>query len=184
MGHQGDEELVQEYQRTGDMRPFDELVRRHVGKVRAMVYPMFLNDADADDVTQEVFLRVARGLSRFKGRSQFRTWLYRITMNTARSYLRKRSRLPTATDRDVPETQDESQDPVSSVAASELDQAIGAGLSSLSSTLRAAITLTAVQGMSVGDAAKVEDCLPATMYWRVHQARKQLKVKLGHLLET
>jgi len=57
-----DEELVAAYRNSGQRPVLDELVRRHVGKVRAMIYPMVLNSSGADDLTQEVFLRAVRGL--------------------------------------------------------------------------------------------------------------------------
>jgi RNA polymerase sigma-70 factor (ECF subfamily) len=62
--------------------------------VRSMLYQMVLNDADADDLTQEVFLRVVRGLGQFDGRARFPTWLYRIVMNTARTFLGKKGKSP------------------------------------------------------------------------------------------
>ena len=73
-----DEQLVGDFLKTGEMRHFNELVGRHIRRVRAMIYPMVLNDADADELTQDVFLRVTDNISRFEGRAQFSTWLYRI----------------------------------------------------------------------------------------------------------
>jgi len=70
-----DEHLLGKYAESGELRYFDLLVRRHIGKVRAMIYPMVLNDADADELTQEVFLRVVGSIQGFKGQSAFSTWL-------------------------------------------------------------------------------------------------------------
>jgi hypothetical protein len=66
-----DEQLVKQYVESGEMRHFDELVNRYVRKVRAMIYPIVLHDADADGLTQEVFLRVSNGLSRFRGEGSY-----------------------------------------------------------------------------------------------------------------
>jgi RNA polymerase sigma-70 factor (ECF subfamily) len=67
--------------------------------------------------------------------------------------------------------------------ARELDADIEAALASLPVTLRAAIVLTAIHGMDGREAARIEGCAAATMYWRVHKARKMLKRQLGHYLE-
>src|SRR5262245_60924976 len=88
-----DEQLLASYRDTRRPEVLDELLRRHVPRVRGMVYQMVLNQADADDLTQEVFLRALRGLGQFNGRACFSTWLYRVAMNTAHSFLaRRRSR--------------------------------------------------------------------------------------------
>jgi RNA polymerase sigma-70 factor (ECF subfamily) len=177
-----DEEIAVRYRESGDSGLLEELVVRHIAAVRAMIYPMVLNDADADDLTQEVFIRASRGLVRFKARSRFRTWLYRIAMNTTYSFLKRRARNPVVPHADPPERQDAGAAPDSVMAARELDGEIGEALASLSPRLRAAIGLTAIQGMPVRDAAAVEGCLPATMYWRVHEARRILKGRLGEYM--
>ena len=88
MGVISDEELVDDFQQTGEMRNLDELVHRHIGKVKAMIYPMVLNQADADEITQDVFIRMANGVTGFQNKAMFSTWLYRIAMNTTHSFLR------------------------------------------------------------------------------------------------
>jgi RNA polymerase sigma-70 factor (ECF subfamily) len=86
-----DEHLVRQYVESGELRLFDTLVRRHIAKVRAMIYPMVLNDADADELTQEVFCRVIDGIHSFNHRAAFATWLPRITMNTTCNFLKRRT---------------------------------------------------------------------------------------------
>ena len=78
------------------MRRLDELIRRHLPHVRSLVFQMLLDDAAADDVTQEVFLKAIRGLERFDGRAKFSTWLYRICLNTTCTHLHKASRVRVA----------------------------------------------------------------------------------------
>ena len=75
MAQPSDEQLVERFRDSGDLGHFDELVRRHIGPVRRMAFSMVLNHADADDLTQEVFLRVARGIGNFRGQAKFSTWL-------------------------------------------------------------------------------------------------------------
>ncbi len=143
---------------------------------------MVLDDVVAEDLTQETFLRAFRGLPSFEGKAQFSTWLYRIAMNAVHSYLKQQGRSPVVFQADVPEPV--ASPKLSSRAAEdgELQQEIQAALSGLSAKLRAAIVLTCLQGKSPSEAAEIEDCSVATMYWRVHTARNQLKKYLARHL--
>jgi RNA polymerase sigma-70 factor, ECF subfamily len=180
-----DEQLVNCYRESGHAEALEELVRRHLGKVRAMIYPMVLDPAITDDLTQEVFLRMLGGLAAFNGRSQFATWLYRVTMNTACSFLARQARSPVTFCATVPDcAQPDGRRPEQAAAGAELDDAVEAALRELSPKLRAAIVLTAIRQLPVGEAAQIEGCTTATMYWRIHRARKLLKQRLNGLLET
>src|SRR5450759_1461826 len=106
MDGNSNEHLVDSFQQTGEMRHLDELVNRHMPKVRAMIYAMVLNHADADEITQEVFIRMANGITGFQKRAIFSTWLYRIAMNTTHSFLRCRSRDPADVIADPPDQPD------------------------------------------------------------------------------
>jgi RNA polymerase sigma-70 factor (ECF subfamily) len=96
MTHLTDEELVQLCQERGnrDDRPFQELMRRYQRLVWRVCYRFMGNGDDAEDLTQEVFFKVYRNLASFEGRSTFKTWLYRIAINTAQNELRARARRP------------------------------------------------------------------------------------------
>ncbi len=172
--------LIHGFRESGEMRYLDALVRRHIGKVRSMVYPMVLNDSDADDVTQEVFVRVARSIGRFRGEAKFSSWVHRIAVNTTMDFLRRRMRRPVESRNEMPELPDPKPGPVRLTASRELGVDIHDALSKLSPRLRAAITMVAIEGMTTRDAAQACGCLPATLSWRVHQARKILREKLSH----
>jgi RNA polymerase sigma-70 factor (ECF subfamily) len=174
-----DQELVTRFQQTGEVRHMDELVRRHIAKVRAIVFPMVLNDTDADDVTQEAFLNAVRNIGSFRGQSEFSTWLHRVALNAAYSFLRRRKRRREERPDDLGEPADPSAGPDRRVMGLELGVQIEKALGALPASLRAAITLTAIHGMSVKEAARTEGCLTATMYWRVFEARRILGGKLG-----
>ena len=184
MAESTDTQLIDRFRETGEMVHFNELVERHVGKVRAMIYPMVLNDADADDLTQDVFLRVVRSIDRFRKKARFSTWLHRIAMNTTYTFLKCRTRRPTEHYAEPPEQPDATAGPASNMAAEEIDTRLEHALARLSPSLRSAITLTAIQGMSVREAAETDGSLAATMYWRVHQARKILRTELGEYLQS
>lgn len=178
MDEPSDAELVEAYTRTGELSHFDNLLQRHIQKVRSMIYAMVLNDADADELTQDVFMRVIAGIKSFEGRSAFSTWLYRIAMNTTHTFLKRKIRNPVEIHENPPELQLLGGLPMEKMIGLETDARITAALAELSPVLRSAITLTGIHGMDVRQAAKVERCLAATMYWRVHQARKILHAKL------
>lgn len=91
-----DEELVAAcLDRAGrDNRPFRELFRRYQMIVWRVCYGVVRNQQDAEDLTQEVFVKIYRNLDRFEGRSALKTWIYRIAMNTSKNELRRRSRRP------------------------------------------------------------------------------------------
>ena len=161
----------------------DELVARYLGKVRGTVYAMVLDAALADDLTQEVFLRAIRGLAGFDGRAKFSTWLYRVAMNTTHSFLARRNRSPVTFHPDPPDrppdrTHEAGQSPEGAAMECELDAAIRAALADLTPKLRAAIVLTTLEQKNATEAARIEGCSIATMYWRIHEARKQLKRRL------
>jgi RNA polymerase sigma-70 factor (ECF subfamily) len=180
-----DEQLVRQYVQSGELRHFDTLVRRHIAKVRAMIYPMVLNDADADELTQEVFCRVIGGIHGFDHRAAFATWLHRITMNTTCTFLKRRSRNPVEhRDRPPDPPAARHSHPDERLMSQEDDAQLTAALADLSPSLRAAIVLTTIQGMTVREVAQAEGCLAATLYWRLHQARKQLRVSLSPKGET
>ncbi len=178
-----DEQLVASYQDSGRREALEELAERHLGAVRAMIYPMVLDKTVADDLTQEVFLRAIRGLAGFDGRAKFSTWLYRVAMNTTHSFLARRNRSPVSFQRELPDQpQQTSKTPEGTAMENELDGAIRAALADLTPKLRAAIVLTALEQKDAAEAARIEGCSTATMYWRIHEARKQLKKRLeGHL---
>jgi RNA polymerase sigma-70 factor, ECF subfamily len=91
-----DEELVALFVARGarDDRPFREIFRRHQQMVWRVCYSIVQNPQDAEDLTQEVFVRVHHNLHRFEGRSSLKTWLYRIAFNTSHNELRRRARSP------------------------------------------------------------------------------------------
>lgn len=178
-----DEALIADFKRAGDRTFLETLIKRHIGKVRAMIYHMVLNDADADDLTQEVFIRMAHAICGFREASSFPTWLYRIALNTTVSFLRKKQRMPVATETDLAVLVDGAALPNDQIAANETDCLIAKALASLSPRLRAAISLTALDGLEAAEAARIENCSLATMYWRIHHARRLLRKKLESLLK-
>jgi len=98
-----DDELVAlcQAQGSGDDRPIQELLHRYQNMVWRVCYSFMRNPQDAEDLTQEVFLRVYRSLPHFEGRSSLKTWIYRIALNTCKNEIRHRSRRPQTAEADV-----------------------------------------------------------------------------------
>lgn len=156
----------------------DPLVSRHVARVRNFVFRMLLCEAAADDITQEVFLQVFQNLDRFRGESTFITWLYRISLNATRQHLRRRSRWRAVEfDPSTVEAPRTSHPEVGAIGE-ELNHEIELAMAKLSTKMRSAIVLTLLEQLTPAEAAQVEGCSTATMHWRVHHARKQLKNQL------
>ena len=178
-----DRALIDEFRTTGDLALLNALVERHIDGIRAAVYPMVLNHADKDDLVQEVFMRAFKGLDRFDGRAAFSTWLHRIALNTARSHLRRQRRSPVDSAAEAPAMPaGETSAPQAALHGRELGQQIETALGELTDKLRAAVVLLVLQQRGVTEAAAIEGCSAATMYWRLHQARRKLKAKLGDFL--
>src|SRR6266849_2269972 len=92
--------------RRGDRTAFDELVRRTYVDTYTLAVRLTGNEEDARDVVQEAYLRAWKGIRRFRGASQFSTWLYRITANAAYSHVEKRGRQRTVNLEDIDEPVD------------------------------------------------------------------------------
>jgi RNA polymerase sigma-70 factor (ECF subfamily) len=177
-----DEELVAQYRDSRADSALEELIKRHVPKVRAMIFQMVLDNHAADDLTQETLLRAVRAIDAFEGRSQFGTWLFRIAMNTTHGFLDRRNRSPVVFQAELADRGSCDVTPDVAATDAELRAQIETAIATLSPKLRAAIVLTALQGLSPREAATIEECGESTMHSRVYEARQQLKHKLRDYL--
>ena len=172
-----DEQLITEYCDFDREDAVNELVRRYLPKVRRIVYPMLLNDALADDVTQEVMMRTVRGLKQFRQDAKFSTWVTRIAVNTTYTFLQRERSTDQSLDLQSSEPTHR-HSPEHDAIGQELDEQIHQSLEQLSPKLRTAIVLTSIHGATASEAADIEECNVSTMHWRVHEARKQLRLHL------
>jgi RNA polymerase sigma-70 factor (ECF subfamily) len=177
-----DEQLIEAFRESGDPAALDALVGRHIGRIRAMTYAMVLNDADADDLTQEVFLRVVNHIGRFRARSSFSTWLHRVAMNTVHDHLRKRRRDRTACRVERPDAPDPAAAPPDRLMDRETDALVFRALAGLAPALRAAFTLVVLQELPPREAAGAEGCFLSTLYRRIDAARDELRRNLRGVL--
>jgi len=164
--------------KAGDRRAFEALVLRYRKRIFALALHISGSSSEADDITQEVFLKAYRALGDFEGRSQFFTWVYRMTVNRSLNARRDRAR----------RSEDGLEDPRVELAiavdarsnpgrAAELRQTYGRllrALDSLPADMRTTVILVSLQGMSHGEVAIVQNVSEGTIAWRMHEARRRL----------
>lgn len=187
-----DQLLVERVQR-GDKKAFELLVSKYQRKLMRLVLRLVRDQAEAEDVVQESFIKAYRALANFRGDSAFYTWLYRIGINTAKNYLVSQGRrAPTSTDADIEEAEtfidaDGLRDintPESLLASKQIAETVNAAMMSLSEELRNAITLREIEGLSYDEIAEVMLCPIGTVRSRIFRAREAIAEKLRPLLGT
>lgn len=172
-------ELI-ERARAGDEDAFGQIVALHADRVYGALRRFGLAPADAEDVAQEVFLRAWRGLSRFEGRAQLSTWLYRITFNEAQ---RRLSRREAATVAPQPEGENPMEvihdapqrGPAATALEHEFEATLENALKQLPTEWRAAVVLRDLEGLSTKDAAIAAGIREAAFKSRLHRGRMQLR---------
>ena len=153
--------------KAGDQSAFGELVRRYRHRIFALALHLTGEESDADDVTQEVFLRSYRSLDSFEGRSQFFTWIYRMAVNRSLNCRRDRGRRG-ETPIDDPRIEraiavDAPNDPAKAAELRQTYARLLTALDKLPAPMRTSVVLVALQGMSHAEAAIVQKCSPGTI---------------------
>jgi len=141
-----------------------------------LAFQLVLSPDAADDVTQEASLRSIRGIGSFRGQAAFRTWLFRIVINTSRDMFNANSASRTESCGDEFDPAARAHERPEQIAMhAELEAEMSRAMQALPAHLRAAIALTTLQGLTPDEAADVEGCTTSTIYWRIHEARKSLR---------
>lgn len=188
-GELTDQELVKLAQKRGnrDDRPFRILMERHQTTVWRVCYNFLKNSNDADDLTQEVFLRAYRNLSKFEGRSTFKTWIYRIAINTSRNEIRHRSRRPQESPTPL-ETAAEfmpSSQNVEEITQTHVrSEMLATALKQLSSAEFQVLLLKDIEGRPYAEIAEELDISLSAAKMRVQRARASLKVSYNKLAKA
>ncbi len=169
----------------GDRGAFEELVRRYRPRIYALALHLTGRPSDAEDITQDAFLKAYSKLGEFEGRSEFFTWLYRIALHRALNVKRNRGRRRSAP-LDDPRVAaavavDAQGDPRRALELQESYAHLLAAFDGLSPLLRTTVVLTTLQGLSHREAAVVLGTTEGTVAWRVHEARRQLKATMARL---
>ena len=179
-----DEELVARAT-AGDLDSFNQLVARWGRPIYALAYRTLGREEDARDVVQDAFLRAYRGLRGFKGQAKFSSWLYRITLNLCRDWIRRERRAPLV---QVPEgtdpvdLADERLSPTESVedlvARREMSAAVAKAMTELPEEQRIAIMLKEYHGLTFQEIADQLDCPLSTVKTRLYQGLSVLRRRL------
>lgn len=166
--------------RNGDRAAFSTLMRQHQRRVYRLALQLTGSAGDADDVTQETFLRAFRAIHRFDGRADLFTWLYRICVNVALN-LRRQGRRVTADldDPRVPEPVDGGAGPALTAERASAYRELSKALDALSESLRTTMILACVEQLPYKDIAQVLGCSEGTVAWRVHEARRKLRENIS-----
>ena len=179
-----DEELVAR-SIGGDLDSFNQLVLRWERPIYALAYRVIGREEDARDVAQEAFLRAFRALGGFKGQAKFSSWLYRITLNLCRDWIRRERRTPVAQPPegvDIIELAAErtpSETIEDLVSRRQLVRAVEKAMALLPEEQRTAIILKEYHGLTFQEIADLLDCPLSTVKTRLYQGltvlRKQLR---------
>ena len=175
-----EQQLVAKAQ-AGDRLAFEELVRIHADRLYGVVLRLCATPHEAEEVTQETFIRAWRAIARFDGRSQLFTWLYRIGVNEAKRRLeRGEGALRTVSLEESPgDPPDLSEAPEAHAERDALRAALERAVRALPLAYRAPLVLRDIEGLTTGEAAQILGISEAALKSRLHRARALVR----HALE-
>lgn len=168
MQHLDDTELVAKAC-AGDARAFEILIERHYDRIFRMAFKWCRNQSNAEDITQNVCIKLARAIHQFKGKAAFTTWLYRLVVNTAIDWQRQ----------NIKSTDELGEQTIAVPAGVEERMIAEEGLAkvmALPEKEKTAILLVLGEGMSHKDVAMIMEVRESTVSWYIHEARKKLGV--------
>lgn len=178
--------------KSGDASAFDEMVSRYWDRIYSMVNQLLRNPEDAEEVTQDAFIRAHRGLANFRGESAFSTWLYQIATNLARNrywywWRRKRDK---SVSLDAPVSAGnettlaeiipaETETPDDITVTREFVARIGSSMERLGAKHREILILRNIKNQSYEEIAEILGISVGTVKSRIARARESLRSKLG-----
>jgi RNA polymerase sigma-70 factor, ECF subfamily len=176
--------------RSGDFTAFEELIHRHDRQVLALASHYVTSSDDAKDIYQEVFIRVFKALPRFQFRSEFATWLFRITTNVCITFLRtqKRHRATSFDDREEGEGDqgtiiDREAIPDEQLEQTEIAQHVEAALQRLAPQQRIVFTLRHYEGYKLHEIAGMMQCSEGTVKRYLHLATRKMRNHLRNIFD-
>jgi RNA polymerase sigma-70 factor (ECF subfamily) len=177
--------------REGSAEGWEMLHQQYYRGLWAAVYQVVHDDAMAEDVVQEAFLKAFKKISTFKGDSKFSTWIYRIAMNQAYDTIRKTQRRKKRlglfplqnTEEDTPHEAVDERTGADAAHEGDLRVAIYQALDSLNPEQRGVVELRLIQGFSTEETAKILGCKKGTVLSRLYYSCQKLKELLGDRYE-
>jgi len=194
MGEREADLILVERVQSGDREAFGLLVSKYQRKLLRLVMRFVRDHAEAEDVTQEAFIKAYRALPGFRGESAFYTWLYRIGINCAKNWLLANGRrMPTMSD--ISGDSDESngadasgllrddETPDRLLMSKQIGETVNTAMDALPEDLRMAVSLREIEGLSYEEIAQVMDCPIGTVRSRIFRAREAIAAQLRPLLD-
>ena len=166
--------LVARFRANRSHDAFEALIALSMPKVRAVVYRILLNDSDTDDITQDSFIAAYQKFDHFKGNSAFSTWVCQIAHNKALNHLRKFKRQVEYKPEMLSEFSSLSN-PAKVMIREENKTTMDQAIEALEPHLRSVLIMAVVEKRDIAEVATIAGCTQATVYWRIHRARQQLK---------
>ena len=165
--------------KKGDKKAYNALVLKYQDRLVYSVYK-FLKDFElAQDIAQEAFIKAYKNIEKFRGDSQFYTWIYRIAINTAKNVVSTKARKSEIYDNDttdqlLSESAETSENPENILQAEQLRSEINKALQNLPEDIRVTLSLREFDGLSYEEIAKVLECPIGTVRSRIHKGREML----------
>ena len=182
------------YALNGDFAAFDKIVGLYKERLYSVIYNMTFNHEDTADLTQDTFVKAFRSLSKFKRKSTFFTWLYRIGVNMTLTHLKKkRARNFFSFDqilrgeisnKEIASLSSKETSSVKKTLLNELHEKLNEALSKLSDKHRTIVVLFEIDGLSHKQIASIMKCTEGTVRSRLHYAKLQLQSLLGDYIHN
>ena len=175
--------IVQKVQ-AGNVGAFDQLVQKYREHIFSIIYNMTSNREDASDLAQETFIKAFQAIARFKGKSSFFTWIYRIAINTTMTFLKKRSRRrfisyekinDEVSNAEIFERLTAKSRSEKGALVSELQEKLNDSLQKLSPKHRTVVILHEIEGLEHAQIAEITKVSVGTVRSRLHYAKQQLQ---------
>ncbi len=186
-----DKELIRSVN-DGDMNAWESLMRRYAAKAYQIAYGVLGQKEDSEEVAQDAFVRIYRALPKFRGDSEFSTWMYRIVVNQARNKYRWNSRrganLNVSINKPIDgddngtyyfDLPDKQKTPDDEVVFDEWSRRISEEMQNLPPVNREALILRNVKNLSYEQIAELLDCKVGTVKSRIARAREELRKRMG-----
>lgn len=174
-----DNELVEQF-RQGNKGAFERLMERHRLSVFRLAHRMVHNRSEAEELTHCAFINVHQNIGSFRRGSNFRAWLYRITVNLCINHLKEKSRTKTVSLRDYDRVLKRS--PHDELEYQELQELVRKAIEYLPPEQKAVLVLRVYEGLSHSEIARLMECSEKTIRWRLWRARAKLSERFGQYL--
>ena len=169
---------------AGNVGAFDQLVQKYREHIFSVIYNMTSNREDASDLTQETFIKAFQAIARFRGKSSFFTWIYRIAINHTMTFLKKRNRRRFISYEKIDEEVSNSEiferltannRSEKGALVSELQEKLNDALQKLSPKHRTVVILHEIEGLEHAQIAEITKTSAGTVRSRLHYAKQQLQ---------